>query len=706
MARLFLTPSLRRWATGVAAAALTLGMATTALAEPQRYAVIATGESVGWLVVDQTGTSVEIDYHVDNNGRGPKHREQLELDAAGLPLSWRIEGTSLFGGQVDEKFERSLEGVRWRSQADAGALPPTGPALYVANDDSPWSLALYARALKASPGQVLDVAPAGRLKLEEVRRLSFGGVPATAYRLTGLTVQPGYVLLDDKDAMIAEFSGDTVTVREGLESEEGTLHRLLAELETERVRNLQTELAHRFDAPVRIRNVRIFDPREGRLSGPSSVTVFRNRISGVLPEDDQPARPDEYVIDGEGGVLVPGLHDMHSHSSMQTGLYYLGAGVTATRDMGNNNAFLLDLVKQIEDGVLPGPRITANGMLEGRSPYAVRTGIVADTLDEALDGVRWYADRGYWQVKIYNSLHPEWVAPVAAEAHRLGMKVTGHVPAFVSPDQAILAGYDDIAHVNQLMLGWLLQPGEDSRTPLRLTAMPRAAGLDLDSEPVRRTIDLMKARGTALDVTAVTLEVLMMSRAGEVPPSAAAYVDHMPIGYQRYRRRSFVDIDTPEKDAGYRAGFRKLLDTVKRLHDEGIVLLPGTDADEGFTLHRELELYVEAGLTPAQALTLGTLTPERYLGRDQSLGTIERGKLADFFLIPGDPTADISAIRQIRLVMKDGVAYLPSEIHEALGVRPFVAPAVIQPPAVHDAATGEAGPGFLFAPPDHDHLAH
>lgn len=193
-------------------------------------------------------------------------------------------GDLLFGGQVDETFERSAEGVRWRSQADAGTLPLGGPALYVANDDSPWSLALYARVLKAAPGQVLDVAPAGRLKLEEVRRLTFGGEAAVVYRLTGLTVQPGYVLLDEADAMIAEFSGDTVTVREGLEGEEGTLHQLLAELETERVRNLQTALAHRFEAPVRIRNVRVFDPREG----PPVGTVF----SDGLPQSylGRPAR--------------------------------------------------------------------------------------------------------------------------------------------------------------------------------------------------------------------------------------------------------------------------------------------------------------------------------------------------------------------------------------------------------------------------------
>jgi len=135
--------------------------------------------------------------------------------------------------------------------------------------------------------------------------------------------------------------------------------------------------------------------------------------------------------------------------------------------------------------------------------------------------------------------------------------------------------------------------------------------------------------------------------------------------------------------------------------------LPGTDAGTGFTVHRELELYVKAGLTPAEALSLGTLRAEQYLGRDQSLGSIARGKLADLFLVPGDPTQDINAIRHIRMVMKGGVLYFPREIHQALGIRPFADPVVIQSPkAPEDTAAGAAGESFLFGEgmdDDHGH---
>jgi hypothetical protein len=699
---------MRRLLTPILFAAAWLG-ATSAMAEVQRFAVISSGENVGHLFVDQVGDTVDVDYHVDNNGRGPKHKEHLVLGADGMPRLWTIEGVSLFGARVDERFEQGDRMLRWRSQADSGELPAPAPSLYIANDDSPWSLALYANVLKAAPEQSLDVTPGGRLTLTAVRSQAFGpdALPVTLYRLTGLELQPGYVMLDDAGRMVAEFSGSQITVREGLEATAPELMRMTAALEGERIHALQTQLAHSFDAPVRIRNVRIFQPETGVLSALSSVTVFGDRIAAIVPEPDTPTAGGDYEIDGQGGTLMPGLHDMHSHSTLQTGLFYLGAGVTSVRDMGNANGFLLNLTRDIDQGVAPGPRIVRDGMLEGRSSYSVRTGLLADTLGEALEDVRWYGQRGYRQIKIYNSLHPDWVAPVALEAHRLGMGVTGHVPAFVTPDQAIEAGYGEIAHINQLMLGWLLQPGEDSRTTLRLTAMARAADLDLDSLPVRRTLALMRVKGVALDTTAVALEVLMLSRAGEVPPSAVGYVDHMPIGYQRYRRRSFVDIDSPAVDQTYKAAFQKLLDTVKLLHDGGVQLLPGTDAGTGFTVHRELELYVKAGLTPAEALSLGTLRAEQYLGRDQSLGSIARGKLADLFLVPGDLTQDINAIRHIRMVMKGGVLYFPSEIHQALGIRPFADPVVIQSPKTpEDTAAGAAGESFLFGEgmdDDHGH---
>lgn len=645
-----------------------------------RYVVLFEDESVGHLVAQRTGDVVELEYFVDNNGRGPKNRQRIELDGDGFPVLWRIDGESLFGDPVSERMARSAGRLVWTSQADSGELAAREPRLYIANDDSPWSLGLYARLLRDAENQELEVVPGGRLRAERLHDVALGDLPATAWRLTGLDLAPAYLLLDEDGRLAAEFSGRQVLVLEGYEGEAPRLRAVAEYLEADRAAALQEKLAHVFDAPVRIRNVRVFDPRSGRVGLPMALTVFDGRITVVEPEEEAADRPGEWVIDGAGGVLVPGLHDMHAHNTVQTGLFYLAAGVTSVRDMGNNADFVLELISRIEGGRLPGPRIWPTGFLEGRSPYSARNGIIADTLDEGLEAVRWYAERGFRQLKIYNSVHPDWLRPLTAEAHRLGMPVTGHVPAFVTPDEVIEAGFQDIAHVNQLMLGWLLESDEDTRTPIRLTAMERASDLDLGSAAVRRTLALMQEHGVALDTTAVVLELLLTSRAGEYPATVRDYVDHMPLGYQRNRRRAFVTIRTDEDDARYRAGFQRTLDTLAMLHEHGVQLLPGTDMATGFPVHRELELYVQAGIPAAEALALGTLRAAEYLGTHHEVGRIERGRQADFFLVPGDPAEDISALRRIRLVMKDGVAYFPSEIYEALGIRPFIDPVTLIPP--------------------------
>jgi len=175
------------------------------------------------------------------------------------------------------------------------------------------------------------------------------------------------------------------------------------------------------------------------------------------------------------------------------------------------------------------------------------------------------------------------------------------------------------------------------------------------------------------------LERLMLSRSGQVQAGDAYYIDHVPIAYQRYRKRSFVTVNSPQEDADYQAGFKKVLEVLKLLDDNNIQLLPGTDDGTGFSVHRELEVYVAAGITPAKTLRLATLDPEVYFGRDHQLGSIERGKLADFILVAGDPTKDISKIREVRMTMKGGVAYYPAEIYQHLNIKPFAAPPPVTP---------------------------
>ncbi|WP_206243512.1 amidohydrolase family protein [Novosphingobium terrae] len=673
-------------------------------ATTEKMSVVSNGETVGSVVAVTDGNHIAVDYRVDDNGRGPKHHEDIVLGQGGIPISWRVSGTSMMGGPVQETFSWADGTAHWVSQAEEGTLAVGKSTLYIVNDDSPWAQYVYARAALAAPGHALDVLPGGRLTLTRLFSRAFAGVPVTLYRIDGVDLHPGYVMLDKANRLFAAFGQKGVAIREGFEKRGDELAALGAQLDTDRVKAISARVAHRFDGPVRIRNVHVFDPLTGQRGPLSTVIVMRDVVSAVVPGDGGPVPDGETAIEGGGGTLYPGLHDMHSHTTIDSGLFYLAAGVTSTRDMGNNNSFLQKLLPQLDSGEVAGPRVVPDGFIEGRSPYSARDGFVIGSLDEGMNAVHWYADRGYFQVKFYNSMKPDLIKPLADEAKRLGMGVTGHVPAFDSPDRVIQEGYNTIAHINQLMLGWLLDPEkDDTRTPLRLTAMVKAADLDLGSAPVSRTVGLMRAYGVSLDTTTVILERLMLSRARTTQAGDADYLDHMPISYQRYRKRTFVPLKGPADDQAYVKAFDKVLETMKLLHANGIQMLPGTDDTTGFTLQRELELYTKGGLTPAEALKADTLDCETYLGRSDRIGTIAKGKLADLILVAGDPTVDINVVKRPRMVMRGGAVYFPSEIHAALGIKPFVSsPEVI--PARPDPLKGSAakGSGAMFGWPRDD----
>jgi imidazolonepropionase-like amidohydrolase len=659
-------------------ASLFLGAAIPAHAEPMRYSVVANGEKVGFVEADQQGAHVAIVHDVKNNGRGPTMRESIDIGSDGLPVRWELDGKSLFGAEVHERFAREGGTVRLTDSMGESVRKVSGAALYVGQNASPWAMGLYARALlKDNDGRV-PALPGGELSIEKLGPATIGGQTYQAYAISGIDLSPEMFLLDADGALFATLGGE-VTVREGREADVPALSELATRLTGDRYAALEKRFAHHIEVPVRIRNVRVFQPETGKLSDPVSVVFAEGRITGIQPLDEQ-ATPGEAQIDGKGGTLLAGLHDMHAHIGLESALLYIAAGVTSVRDMGNDNDFLPVLIDRIAKGEVAGPRIVANGFLEGRSPFSARHGIVVDSEKAALEAVRWYAARGYWQIKIYNSMNPAWVPAIAREAKRLGMGVTGHIPAFTNADAMIAAGYDEITHVNQLMLGWVLGLKDDTRTPLRLTAMRRTVNLDIDAPRVKTTLDTMVAKHIALDPTAVTLELLMLSRDGKPAPAVAGYIDHLPIGLQRRRQRGIAPVEGPSDAAAYEGAFASVKRVLRRLHDRGVTLLPGTDDGTGLSVHRELEIFGEAGIPTADVLRLGTIVPEQYMGRDQELGSIARGKRADFLLLPGNPLSDLRELHRIAMVVKDGTIYFPSEIYPAFGVKPFgSAPQIVLP---------------------------
>lgn len=651
-----------------------LGMPAQAQDSTENFTVIIGGTNVGHLDVVRSGDAVKIDYDYKNNGRGPTMKEELKLDAKGMPVAWKITGNSTFGNAINESFTMQRGTARWTDSTGSGTAKPKGQAIYVAQEGSPWSAGLYARALLADDDRSIPALPGGALSLAELEKVqvtgSGGAMTVTAYALSGNDLDPGYFLLDDKGALFAAISPRAVFVRKGFEGEDIKLRDLAVKYSTERFVKMQAKAANSYKAPVRITNVRVFDPVAMKLTEPKSVLVSGRHISAVLPASS-PATPGEVTIDGEGGTLVPGLYEMHGHIGQEDAMLNVLAGITSVRDMGNEIDVLDGLIERIDSGVLAGPRIIKSGFIEGKSPFSSNNGILVNSQQEAIDAARFYAARDYQAIKIYNSMNPEWIPALVKEAKALGLHVMGHVPAFTNADAMIAAGYDEMTHINQVMLGWVLEPGEDTRTLLRLTALKRLPALDLNSGRVNATIRAMVDRKVTIDPTFAIHESLLLSRNGMINPGMVDYVDHMPVGVQRSAKQAWAKIADAADDKAYRGAFDQVAATIRKMHGSGIFLIPGTDMGGSFTYHRELELYQKAGMTPAQILRRATYDMAQYLKQDQSLGSIEKGKYADFFLIQGDPTRDLKAIKAIRLVAKDGVFYYPSDVYPEFGIKPF-----------------------------------
>jgi hypothetical protein len=435
----------------LAVAVLLASVTTSALAETRNFTVISGDKNVGHLTVDIQGPVTTIDFDVKNNGRGPTIKETIRSGAQGLPVEWSITGATTFGSKVEEHFSQSGSHAAWSDSTGKGQATINAPALYVDQAGSPWSDQIIAKALLKAPGMSLPALPGGTLSLTKGETLSVQGdggpLQVTRYDLTGVDLTPTVMLLDANGDLFADVSPHSVLVRKGYEGEQTRLRNLAADWSTQRFVTIEKDVAHHYQGPIRITNVRLFDPKTSSLTGPVSVLVNGKVIAAVEPVTSPPT-PGETTIDGQGGTLVAGLYEMHAHLGQDGALLNLMAGITTVRDMGNDNAVLATLIKRMDSGEIGGPHVIRSGFIEGKSPYSAQNGIVVDNQQAAIDAVRWYGARDYWQIKIYNSMNPAWVPAMVKEAHLLGMRVAGHVPAFATADQMIEDGYDEMTHIN------------------------------------------------------------------------------------------------------------------------------------------------------------------------------------------------------------------------------------------------------------------
>ncbi|AFU67688.1 metal-dependent hydolase [Psychroflexus torquis ATCC 700755] len=638
----------------------------------ETYSIIFGSTTVGHLKTHTDGDTIQIDYDYKNNGRGPTMKETIVLNTEGFPVQWNITGNTTFGNTVDEQYTLNGNAASWTDATGSGSTTVDSALWYVNQSGSPYAAILTLRSLLKAQDYSADILPAGTLRLTEMEKIKVSvdstTTSLTTYAISGADLNPSYLIADNEQGLFAVISPLFIIVREGFEAKEKELRAYAEKYSAERFESLQKKYAHNYGKKVRITNVKLFDPTTLGLTELSSVLVDGERIVSI--DAPEAVGQDEVVIDGANGTLVAGMYEMHAHAGDEGALLNVLAGVTSFRDMGNDNAVLEDLIKKINSGVLAGPRIHRLGFIEGKSDYSANNGILVSSQEEALAAVDSYHDMGFYGIKLYNSMNGDWAPAIVEKAHGYGMFVCGHVPAFSNANAMLRAGYDEMTHINQTMLGWVLTPEEDTRSLLRLTALKRFPELDLNSPRVQETMDLFVQNKTAMDPTLAIHEVLMKARNGEVREGTKDFIDHMPPNTQRGYKVALADIASPEDDQKYRGGYDKIVETLKMMKDKGIFIVPGTDLGGAFMYHRELELYQQLGYTPAELLKLASYDMANYLG-DKDLGSIAPGKLADFFLIPGNPVEDLKAIKTISMVSRGGTFYYPSEVYPAFGIKPF-----------------------------------
>ena len=636
-----------------------------------RYDIVTQDRLSGGCDVAIAADGAEaIDCAWVNNGRGPKVHAVIRSAADGTPIDLRITGTDTFGVALDESL--SIEGgrARWKSHADSGERALSAPAFYVPASPLPTAFGAMAKAAIGAGGR-LALLPNGEVSAEREAETTVEGRHVSCYALVGADFMPMRVWLDDELNLFAIVNPWWSVVPEGLSSIVDGLVEIEKGLQAKRDLADYGRLAHAPPAAgLAIAGARVFDAEKKRWRDDWTVVIDGGKIAAAGPSSKVKAPVGAEIVDARGKALLPGLWDMHTHLGAADGPLDIAGGVTTVRDMANDSGVLADLVRRYDAGLAIGPRVLLAGVVEGRGEKALASEFYADTEEEGRAALDFYATHGYVQFKFYNSVKPELVPVLAKAAHDKGLRVSGHVPYGMLAGDAVRAGYDEIQHINQVMLHLFATRETDTRTLERFTLVgDKAASLDLESKPVQDYLALLRQRKTVIDPTMVAFESLFLARPGEPDPTIGAVADRLPPLIARAFLTGGLEAGG-DKDALYRASWKKVLAFLGKLHGAGIRIVPGTDGVPGFWLHRELEIYSEAGIPNAEVLYLATLGAARVMGRDKITGSIAKGKDADLVLVDGDPIARMSDIRKVVTVIKAGTVYDSAAVYATVGVRP------------------------------------
>jgi imidazolonepropionase-like amidohydrolase len=495
-----------------------------------------------------------------------------------------------------------------------------------------------------------------QIKLVGHDSFSVGGrmVRLTRYTVANLMFGREIVWMNDSGRLAAlmTFAGGLPLeeVLEGYEPVEAELEHSGVRQEMLDLDDLDREVPPKAVGSFAIVGARLIDGTGSPAVENSVVMVRDGRIIAAGRAGSVTVPPGVRVIHAEGQSLLPGLWEMHAHySGVEFGPALLAAGVTTARDCGGEFEFLTTVRRKIDKDHALGPKLLLAGLIDSGGPLAFGYVDVKDPA-EAVEAVDTYADAKFEQIKVYTQLQPDVLKAISAEAHRRGMTVTGHVPAAINAFDGIADGMDQINHLQFVTRA--------------MTADGSPAPVDLESDRAKRLIALLKERQIVVDPTLGWGEMAGHPKNVDVA-SFEPGINAAPFTLSS----KFRALGVPAADeAKFHERMETNLKVVGALYRAGVTIVPGSDTGLlGYGLDRELELYVEAGMSPMAAIQSATIVPARVMKLDGESGSIEVGKRADLVLVEGNPLEKISDIRRVVSVVSDGRMYDSKRLGRSVG---------------------------------------
>jgi imidazolonepropionase-like amidohydrolase len=617
------------------------------------------GRPVGWehftLVHGESGAELTADWAYVDRGRHVHTQASMKMTGDYAPLHVVVARLADTTRTIMLRLDRESGDPRTTLQVGRGVAADQVmlPLSFAISQYAPVSQHLaMIRFWKAhgSPAAINMVPTGNLISIREQGRdtVAVSGKPEvlTRYSIEGVVWGIEYAWLDAEGrlAMFTSAAGglSTKTVRAELVPQYDALMQVATRAAMRDLAAISAGAHPVAEGKVALVGATLVDG-SGRAAVPNAtVIVADGRIVAAGPSGKTKVPAGTRTIDVRGKTIVPGLWDMHAHLHQLEWLpAYISAGVTSVRDMGNELPFVLALRAAVDSARAIGPHIHLAGLVDGDGPNAFGA-FSATTPDEGRAIVRRYHELGFGQMKLYDLLSPGVVGAICDEAHKLGMTVTGHLPRSLSITAAVDSGMDQFAHL-----------------PIRG---------DPQSDTTKQIIAFLKQHGTVIDPTESWNEIGGHSQAESVQ-AFQPVLQHLPPPFVQFRVANWGSAAVDPATAHSR--LERTLATIRALHDAGVPVVAGTDEGiPGFSVYREMELYVMAGFTPMDALRAATAVPAHALRVDKDVGTIEPGKRADLLVLDKNPLDDISNIRTSHYVMKDGRLYENDALWRVAGFTP------------------------------------